>query len=209
MSHALKVSPSPYCCSRLELHSNSVLFIYYIQIGLVSREPSNIWVTQVQLSPTWSVGVFEQVWTSIWRLSGNRRRRKETKKKKKKRKFLQVKAEIVRCADSSPSLCEVFGAVCSLVISPRSQNGRGAESRAGWERHIINQECFYNKAQTPSNPTHSHTLVSHSSFSCTEPLCEKNALICRRHTPFFFVSRPNRNSFNIFPLSNLWEFLRY
>lgn len=54
-----------------------------------------------------------------------------------------------------------FEAVCSLVISLCWQNGRGAESRGGWERHIINQECFYNKAQTLSNPTHSHTVVSH------------------------------------------------
>lgn len=82
MSHTLKVSLSLHCCSRLELHSNSVLFIYYIHIELVSREPSIVWVTQVQMCPTWSAGKFGQVWTSFWGLSGNRRRRKETERRK-------------------------------------------------------------------------------------------------------------------------------
>lgn len=55
------------------------------------------------------------------------------------------------------SLCvKFFRVVCSLVIALCWQDGRGW----GWERHIINQECFYNKAQTLSNPTHSHTAVS-------------------------------------------------
>lgn len=55
------------------------------------------------------------------------------------------------------SLCvKFFRVVCSLVIALCWQDGR----EWGWERHIINQECFYNKAQSLSNPTHSHTAVS-------------------------------------------------
>lgn len=104
-------------------------------------------------------------------------------KTEEKRKFCEWRLRLRLCWFLS-SLCEVLGCLLPRYLS-RLQNGRGSETRAGWERHIINQECFYNKAQTPSNPTHSHTLVS---FSCTELRYEKkNALICQRHTSFFFL----------------------
>lgn len=117
MSH--KVSPSPYCCSRLELRSHLVLFIYCIHIGLVSRQPSNVWVTRVRLSPTWSLGEFEQVWASIWRLSEEKRRRR------RRESFLRVEAEIVRCAESSPLCVWSFGlSAPSLSLLARMMGGK-------------------------------------------------------------------------------------
>lgn len=156
----------------------------------------DVWVTQVQLSPVWSVGIFEEVWTSIWRLSWNRRRREKTKGK-----FLRVKAEIVHCADSSRLCVKLCEAVGSLVISLRSQNGRGAETRAGWERHIINQECFLQQS-ADSIKSHSfpHTGVTSPSLNC----CVKKMPSFVEGTHPFLVSRPNRNSFNIF-LAQIFE----
>lgn len=118
-----------------------------IQIGHVSREPYNIWV---QLSPTLLVGVFEQVWTS---LSENRRLRKEMEEK---RKFLWVKAELVRCAESSPLCVKLCEAVCSLVISLRSQNGRGAETQDERGISLTKSVSTTNRRlhQIPLIPTH-------------------------------------------------------
>lgn len=182
MSHTPKVSLSLHCCSRLELHSNSVLFIYYIHIELVSREPSIIWVTPVQMYPTWSVGKFEQVWTSIWGLSGNRRRRKETER----RKFSQSGGWDRALCWFLLSLCEV-----SRLSAPSLSlfAGRmGGEQRVGVDERGISLTKSVSTTKRrlykiPLIPTQwCHTNHSPALNCCVE---KKIVLICRRHTSFF------------------------
>ena len=121
-----KVSPSPYCCSRLELCSRLVLFIYCVHIGLVSRQPSDVWVTRVRLSPTWSVGEFEQVWASIWRLSEEKRRRR------RRESFSEWRLR--SCVALNPLLfvCEVLGCLLPRYLSSLAWWEGSRES--GWMR---------------------------------------------------------------------------
>lgn len=132
VKHRAFKSPHHHSCH--VLRSKSDLFIYRIHIELVSREPSIVWATQVQMYPTWSVGEFERVWTSIWKLSG---KTDEGEKETARRKvFLRVEAEMVRCADSSPLLCEVFwGCLLPRYLSPLAE-WEGSRESAPDERGI-------------------------------------------------------------------------
>lgn len=138
-----------------------------------------------------------------------REKQDEGEKETARRKvFLGVEAEMVRCADSSPLLCEVFrGCLLPRYLSPLAE-WEGSRESAPDERGIsLTKSVSTTKRrlyQIPLIPTQRCHTNHSPALSCY--VKKKNGLICRRQTSFFFFfpSRPNRNSFNI-SLSEIFE----
>ncbi len=102
---------------------------------------------------------------------GNRRRKKETEKK---RKFLRVKAEIVRCADSSP-LCVKFLGLSATSLSLLARR-MGGERRVGLDERGISLTKSVSTTkrrlhQIPLIPTHwCHTHHSPALNCCVKKM---------------------------------------
>lgn len=170
----LVMFPSPHCRSHLPF--------YLFQIGLVSREPSNVSVTQVHALPYL---ITRRIWTSLNKhLKTVGKQTEQTEDRRRGESFREWRLRWRIVLISSP-LCVKFWAVCCLVISFAHRIGGELRLRLD-ERGISLTKCFYNKAQTPSNPTHSHTLVS---FSCTELPCDKKCPhLSKTHIALIFYS---------------------